>query len=62
MGSTTNPQPDTRCPNCQQEAGEAASSVDEDGVCIMECHNQNCAVGRFWGTDNEHKFHKPTTA
>jgi len=50
MGSTTNPQDGKKCPNCGAESTSGQGSPDGDGVGVLECHNENCAVDRFWGT------------
>lgn len=51
MGGTANPQNDKNCPNCGVEANEGIGTPDADNVGLLECHNSNCAVDRFWGVD-----------
>jgi len=54
MGSTANPQDDRSCPNCSIEANDGAGDKDQESILLLECHNENCAVDRFWGTSETH--------
>jgi hypothetical protein len=47
MGSTTSPQDSHSCPNCGVSGNQAVAS-DHHESSLCDCHNENCAVDRYW--------------
>lgn len=51
MAGTVNPQEDSCCPNCGVEGCDVSSWKEGDDYVLIDCDNQNCSVGRYWGLD-----------